>query len=99
MPPDRFASFRIYAQRALLVTFKDGAVTVFSGHLAEDWYARYREAERLYETFQPDSVTAFSGRYAVHYAVQETTHAAIDLPVVYENQRYRVYDVTVPKRT
>jgi hypothetical protein len=99
MPPDRFASFRIYAQRALLVTFKDGAVTVFSGHLAEDWYARYREAERLYDSFQPDSVTAFSGRYAVHYAVQETMHAAIDLPVVYENHRYRVYNVAVAKRT
>ena len=99
VPPDRFASFRIYAQRALFVTFKDGAVTVFSGRLAEDWYARYREAERLYETFQPQAVIALSYRHGVRYAVQETAHAAIDLPVAYENRRYRVYKVPVLERT
>jgi hypothetical protein len=99
VPPDGFASFRIYAQRALFVTFKDGAVTVFSGRLAEDWYARYREAERLYETFQPQAVIALSSRHGARYAVQETAHDAIDLPVAYENHRYRVYSVPVLERT
>jgi hypothetical protein len=81
------------------VTFKDGAITVFSGRLAEDWYARYREAERLYETFQPQAVIALSYRHGVRYAVQETAHVAIDLPVAYENRRYRVYKVPVLERT
>jgi hypothetical protein len=53
VPPDRFASFRIYPN-ARSLTFKDGAVTVFSGRLAEDWYARYREAN--------DSMKPFSFR-------------------------------------
>ncbi|WP_145976228.1 DUF6798 domain-containing protein [Nitrospira moscoviensis] len=97
-PPKRFASFRIYAERALFVTFKDGAVTVFSGRSAEDWYERYREAARLYQAFQPDAVIALSQRHGIGYVVQESTRRAVDLPVVYENHRYRVYRVPAPER-
>lgn len=98
VPPERFAPFRIYAERALFVTFKDGAVTVFSGRSAEDWYARYRDAERVYQAFEPAAVIALSQRHGIGYVVQESARQAVDLPVAYENRRYRVYRVPAPER-
>jgi hypothetical protein len=92
-PPGDFASFRIYAHRAVFVTFKDGAVSVVSGRLAGEWYARYREVERLYRQGDQDAVVTFSRRHGIGYVVRDTAQPAMALPAVYENQRYQVYEV------
>lgn len=92
-PPRDFASFRIYAHRALFITFKDGAVTLFSGRLAEEWYARYRAVERLYLQGDQDAVVTFSRRHGIGYVIRDTAQPAMALPVAYENQRYQVYEV------
>lgn len=89
-PPGAWASFRIYAQRSLFVTFKDGAVIMFSGKLAEEWYTRFVERERIYKSKNIDEVLGFAKSNGIHYMIQEEANPKIDLPVVYQNQKYRV---------
>lgn len=90
-PPGVFASFRVYAERPLFVTFKDGVIAMFSGALADQWYARYQAIELLYQTFQPEEVTRFASPQGISYVIQESHRPEINLPVVYENRGYRVY--------
>jgi hypothetical protein len=90
-PPGPFASFRIYAQRPLFVTFKDGAIAMFSGALADQWYARYQATELLYQTFQPAEIVRFTSQHGIRYVIQESHQPKINLPIAYENQGYRVY--------
>lgn len=89
-PPGAWASFRIYAQRSLFVTFKDGAVAMFSGRLAEEWFKRFGEMERIYQSENIDEILDFAKSNGIHYMIQEKEKPKIDLPVVYQNQKYRV---------
>jgi len=94
-PPDAFPSFRVYARRALFVTFKDGAVTVFSGRLARSWYDRFRAAVELYQRFRRDDVVAFARRHGIRYVIRLRSPAGpADLPVVYENRAFQVYEIS-----
>ena len=89
-PPGAWASFRIYALRSLFVTFKDGSVGMFSGKLAEEWYTRFVERERIYKSENIDEILDFAKSNGIHYMIQEKEKPKIDLPVVYQNQEYRV---------
>lgn len=89
------ASFRVYAERPLFMTWKDGSVITASGALANEWYERYRSAQRLYGAFERDEVSKFALAHGIGFVVQEASHPAIALPVAYQNEGYRVYRMTL----
>lgn len=89
-PPGAWASFRIYALRSLFVTFKDGAVTMFSGKLSEEWYTRFVERELIYKSEDVVEILDFAKSNGIRYMIQEEANSKIDLPVVYQNQKYSV---------
>jgi hypothetical protein len=90
-PPGAWSSFRLYARRGLYVTFKDGAVTVFSGARAIEWFDRERQARRLYEPAHQHELPAFAAARGIDYVIQARTDRPLDLPVAYENPAFRVH--------
>ncbi|MCR4344579.1 MAG: hypothetical protein NUV44_07420 [Candidatus Scalindua sp.] len=89
-PPGAWASFRIYAQRSLFVTYKDGVVIIFSGKSAEEWFKRFHERERIYQSGNVGEILHFAKINKIRYMIQEQNNPEIDLPIVYQNQSFRV---------
>jgi len=92
-PPGAWASFRLYARRSLYTTFKDGAVTVFSGARAIEWFEREGQTQRLYEPAHRRELPAFAAAHGADYVIQPRADAPLDLPVAYENRAFRVHRV------
>ena len=92
-PTGGWAPFRIYAARPLFVAYKDGSVVTYVvPQRAEAWYRRLLAVNALYAAFETDAVRRFARAQGIRYVVQERTPPAVDLPIVYENASYRVYD-------
>lgn len=89
-PKGAWASFRLYAQRPVFVTFKDGAVAMFSGEKAEEWHKRYWERNRIYETSDIEEILQFADQNNIRYMIFTHEMPAIDLPTAYQNQKYRI---------
>ena len=90
-PPGAWASFRLYARRGLYVTFKDGAVTVFSGARAIEWFDRESQGRRLYEPAHQHELPAFAAAHGIDYVIQGLRDRPLDLPLAYENGAFRVH--------
>jgi hypothetical protein len=82
--------FRVYAERPLYVTFKDGS-SAFVSALGPPWLARWRNAEALYSDFTAPAARDFCRTEGVTYLVREAKEKPVALPVAFENEGWKVY--------
>ena len=82
------SSVRVTGERDVyLEEVKDLALALYSRDVAVEALRRIADV-RGYEAFSPGELRAFAARYDLDYLVAEHD---VDLPVVYRNQRFRVY--------
>lgn len=83
---------RAHGERSVFVTSKDGGPLISSGQgYAEEW-ARRMQMVLQYPHLREPHFAWFGRTYGVDYAVTDLSQR-LRLPVAYENERFRVYDL------
>ena len=86
VPPYGFVSFRTLAERAIVVSFKDGAqVIVSTSDHGLEWYEEYQAVRRAYLSGD------FSDVFGADYIVVDKSKNSLDFSVVFENDRFVLY--------
>lgn len=97
-PASDLGSFRIYARRAITLSYKDASMLIYSEVLAEEWYRQFREVVAAYASPNGRQLELLAKRIGASYILILTTGSepCLSAPVSFENQRYRVYQVRSP---
>ena len=90
VPPTE-RGLRVHGERSLFVTAKDGGPVMYSQSYAEEWQNRMRLV-RDYDRFQEPHFLWFAHTHGVDFALVSPWHR-LRLPVAFENEQYRVYDL------
>jgi len=93
IPPRSFSVFRLYSQRSLYVMAKNvglGSLYDFDGYTL---WERYEAATTAYTSGTVRSFQELRALGRADYVVVERDKLTLDLPLAYENRRYRVYDL------
>ena len=89
--PPQERGIRVYGERSLFVTNKDGGPAIYSREFAERWLERLWFV-RQYSQMREDDFGVIAKRYGIDYAVTLRGHS-LDFPPVFNNSRYVVYDL------
>ena len=89
--PPGFEAFRSEAKRSVLVTQKDGGVSLYSSY-GDKWYNLYKKLIEIYKTGSTKEFNDFAKENDVDYIITEKDTNLV-LKKEYENKRYIVYSI------
>lgn len=100
LTPPHESGFRIHSERGIVGDWKDGGQQNFSQVYSDLWWRRMRDIgteKGAYERLSRDRVVELGQRYGADFAVVNVERKApLRLPVVYENERFRILEL--PRR-
>ena len=95
--PPHVSGFRVWAERGIVGTWKDGTYGVVSREFALRWRRTMRDLGMglgkrhcRYRRFDDRDFAPLGRKYGAHYVLTEADHR-LDLPEVYHNNQFRVY--------
>jgi hypothetical protein len=92
--PHLFASrFRAHTQRSVFVSFKDGGMVILKSNISNIWYSDMKRATNLYVTNSTTDFIEFAKEKQSEYIVVEKKYNQLDLPIVFINSDFIVYDI------
>jgi hypothetical protein len=91
IPPRNFSLFRLYSQRSLYTMARNITIGSLYASGGEVVWERYQAATAAYAKRTSEAFEKLDDLGRTDYVVVEKEKLALDLPVVYENRRYRVY--------
>ncbi|MFC1597290.1 DUF6798 domain-containing protein [Planctomycetota bacterium] len=86
--------FRVYSQRSIVGSDKDGAKVMFSEAYAYNWYVRMHDLSD-YENISEAKCVELADKYGASHVVTDQDHP-LRFPVLYENSLFRVYRIPDP---
>ncbi len=94
IPPRGFSVFRLYSQRSLYAMAKNVGIGALYDADGDSLWQRYEAATGAYVTGTSEAFHELTEDSRADYAVVERDKLTLDLPLVYENQRYLVYSLS-----
>lgn len=92
--PVSAAGFRLYAQRSIVVSYKDGGYAFYYGPEAMiAWYRRFRDVERVLQSEDLTAITHTAQRYHASFLVLDQSRAKLLQSPVFHNAGFVVYSL------
>ncbi len=95
IPPQGMSLFRTYAGRSIVVSYKDGAPVAFSADYAKEWYARYKDVEKVYKEGSGEQFQQLAENYCVDYIVL-ADRRELPFNLVFSNEHFWLYSFKPP---
>jgi len=92
LPPNGASIFRLFTERGLVVSVKDGSASGFSKEYAERWFETYQTVRRAYHSLDPDTVVDAAKEYNADY-ILIYEDVPLPLELVFNNFNYWIYKV------
>jgi hypothetical protein len=91
--PDRFSSyFRIYAERGILVTYKDGGHGLLASQKMVYWWNLYNRVKKAYRTNDEQAFAELQREFRVDYLIADRgAPLTLSFPVVYDRGNFVIY--------
>jgi hypothetical protein len=96
IPPRNFSLFRLYSQRSLYTMARNITIGSLYASGGDVVWERYQAAVAAYAEGISEAFEKLDDLGRTDYAVVELERLTLDLPIAYENRRYRVYHLTSP---
>jgi hypothetical protein len=90
--PPNLPGFRSFSERSIVADLKDGGVIFYSPDYANDWQQRMVDLQS-YRDFNLDDFIKLSTKYPFNYLVVTQKHQPIELPIVFQNQEFKIYQI------
>lgn len=90
--PPNLPGFRSFSERSIVADLKDGGVTFYSPLYAKEWHQRMTDLKN-YRQFNLKDFQNLNLKYSFDYLVVTQKHQPIDLPLVFQNQEFKIFQL------